>query len=250
VIRRRLSDPGAAAVDAVVVEPASLSSMELLLKEVKGRVGIVLLNVWSPAVEQHAASWGRGFPIGTVSTDQAEIGRIQARQVNRLVPDGGSVLCVTGNLRSSAAQQRLEGLKEVLKAGVTLFDTEAGEWTEAAGATAFESWYGLYRSRRFDLHAIAAQSDELAVGASRAALAAASPAHRDTIAAARLMGVDACPAYGKRLVDDGTLATSVVAPANTGEAIRCLHRFWVAGEPVPLRALTQPSPYPASSAAA
>jgi ABC-type sugar transport system substrate-binding protein len=218
VIRKRLSDTGACVVDAVVVEPGSLSSTDLLVKELKGRAGRILLNAWSPAVEEHAASWGAGLPVGTVSTDHAEIGRIQALQVNTLAPDGGSVLCVTGSLRSSAAQQRLAGLKSALKAGLTLRDTEAGEWTEAGGARAFESWYGLFRSRRFELHAIAAQSDELAVGARRAALETAIPAHRDMLAGAKLLGVDACPDYGRRLVDEGKLTASVVAPAHRRRA--------------------------------
>jgi ABC-type sugar transport system substrate-binding protein len=247
VIRKRLSDAGAPGVDAVVVEPGSLSSMELLLKEVKGRVGLILLNAWSPAVEEHAATWGAGLPFGTLSTDHVGIGRIQALQLNAAVPDEGSVLCVTGSLRSSAAQQRLEGLKAALKSGITLHDTEAGDWTEEGGARAFESWYALFRSRRFDLHAIAAQSDELAVGARRAALTGATPAHREMLAAAKLLGVDACPGYGRRLVDERTLAASVVAPANTGDALRQLHRFWETGRPVALRAFTRPLPYPPSS---
>ena len=249
VIRKRLGDSGASAVDAVVVEPGSLSSTELVLKEVKGRAGLVLLNAWSPAVEEHAASWGAGLPIGTLSTDHAEIGRIQALQVNAVASEGGSVLCVTGSLRSSAAQQRLEALKATLKPGLTLHDTEAGEWTEEGGARAFESWYGLFRSRRFELHAIAAQSDELAIGARRAAFAVTTPAHRDTFAGAKLLGVDACPGYGKRLVDEGTLTASVVAPANTGDALRRLNRFWQTGQPVALRAYTRPLPYPPSSVA-
>jgi len=247
LVRKRLGDAGAARVDAVVVEPGSLSSTELLLKELKGRAGLVLLNAWSPAVEEHAASWGAGLPIGTLSTDHAEIGRIQALQVSAVAPDAGSVLCVTGTLRSSAAQQRLASLKAALKPGLTLHDTEAGEWTEEGGARAFESWYGLFRSRRFELHAIAAQSDELAVGARRAALALATPAHRDMLAAAKLLGVDGCPGYGKRLVDDGTLSASVVAPANTGDALKRLQRFWQTGQPLPLRAFTRPVPYPPSS---
>lgn len=247
VIRKRLGDSGAAPLDAVIVEPGALSSMELILKELKGRTGLVLLNAWSPAVEEHAATWGSGLPIGTLSTDHAEIGRIQALQLNALLPDGWSVLCVTGSLRSSAAQQRLEALKAGLSGGVTLHDTEAGDWTEDGGARAFESWYGLFRSRRFELHAIAAQSDELAVGARRAALAVTTPAHRDTLAGAKLLGADACPAYGRRLVDEGALAASVTAPANTGEALRGLQRFWQSGQPVALRAFTKPLPYPASS---
>ena len=83
IIRKRLADTGAPGVDAVVVEPGSLSSMELLLKEVKGRVGLILLNAWSPAVEEHADSWGAGLPFGTLSTDHVGIGRIQALEAAR-----------------------------------------------------------------------------------------------------------------------------------------------------------------------
>ena len=54
VIRKRLGDTGAPALDAVVVEPGSLSSTELILKELKGRCGLVLLNAWSPAMEELA----------------------------------------------------------------------------------------------------------------------------------------------------------------------------------------------------
>jgi hypothetical protein len=61
------------------------------------------------------------------------------------------------------------------------------------------------------------------------------------------VGVDGCPAFGRRLVDSGRLAASVVTAANTGEAIRLLRRFWEAGEPLPLRWSTESEPYPRSS---
>ena len=63
---------------------------------------------------------------------------------------------------------------------------------------------------------------------------------------AALLGMDACPTYGRRLVDEGTLAASVVNPANTGLAIDLLHGFWAGGRPLPLRSFTSPSPYPPS----
>jgi len=60
--------------------------------------------------------------------------------------------------------------------------------------------------------------------------------------------VDACPQFGRKLVDSGELAASVITPATTGEAIRGLQRFWRAGQPLPLKAFTEPKPYPPSSA--
>src|SRR5512143_234453 len=62
-VKKRLLEP--AAVDAVVVEPASRSSTELLLRELRGRTGLVLLNAWSPVVEDASRSWGAALPFGT-----------------------------------------------------------------------------------------------------------------------------------------------------------------------------------------
>jgi ABC-type sugar transport system substrate-binding protein len=240
-LKKRFLEP--APPDAVVAEPSSLSTMGFLLRELRGRAGLVLLNAWGPEVEVASSSWDRSSPLGTVSTDHAAIGRVQGEQVLRLA-GGGSVLCVTGPRRSSAAQERLEALRATVGAGADLVDTEAGEWTEAAGIMAFGDWYRVFKSRNPALAAVAAQSDELAVGVRSAIRALPDAAHRAALEGARFLGVDACPDYGKRLVDDGTLSASVLAPANTGLALELLHGFWTARRPLPLRSFTTPSPYP------
>ena len=247
VIRGRLADPSAPKLDAVVVEPASVVATELVLKEVKGRAGLVLLNAWSPAVDEHARNWGSGLPFGTVSTDHAGIGTIQGRQIRARLPGGGRVLCVTGPLRSSAAAQRLETAKAAVGADVTLLETEAGEWMESDGIVAFDNWYSLNKAGDVTLGAIAAHSDELAMGARSACGAVINAAHRAMLAKVPVLGVDACPDYGRQLVDSGRLAASITAPPNTGEAIRALRRFWDTGSPLDLRRLTTAEPDPTTS---
>jgi ABC-type sugar transport system substrate-binding protein len=241
VLKKRLleADP----VDAVVTEPAALSGMDLIIRELRGRVGLVLLNAWGPAVEEAAGTWGASAPLGTVSTDHAQIGRIQGEQVRGLLPEGGSVLCVTGPRRSSAARERLEGLQATLGSGIDLVDAEAGQWTEAAGITAFGDWYRVFKARNPALAVVAAQSDELAVGVCNAIAGLTDPAHRRALIGAKLLGVDACPDYGQRLVDEGTLTASIVTPACTGPALEALHRFWTEKRPVPLRSFTEARPY-------
>jgi hypothetical protein len=241
VLKKRLLEP--APVEAVVAEPASQSVMSLFLRELRGRTGLVLLNAWSPELEDAGRSWGRVLPFGAVGTDHAAIGRVQAEQLRGLA-GGGPVLCVTGPRRSSAARERLEALRTSVGAEIDLVDTEAGEWTEAAGIMAFGDWYRVFKSRNPVLAAVAAQSDELAVGVGNAIRALPDAAHRAVLSRARLLGVDACPGYGRRLVDEGTLAASVVTPANTGLALELLRRFWGEGRPLPLRSFTAPSPYP------
>jgi ABC-type sugar transport system substrate-binding protein len=241
VLKKRLFE--SPPVDAVIVEPASQSSTDFVVRELLGRTGLVLLNAWSPVVDEAARSWGAALPFGTISTDHAAIGRIQGEQVLR-VARGGSVLCVTGPRRSSAAQERLENLRSVVGAAADLVDIEAGEWTEAAGIVAFGDWYRVFKARNPKLAAVAAQSDELAVGVESAIRGLGDAAHRAALGGARLLGVDACPAYGRRLVDEGRLSASIVTPANTGLAIDLLRRFWADGRPLPLRSFTSPSPYP------
>ena len=70
--------------------------------------------------------------------------------------------------RSSAAVEPLEGLRATLRLDVTFYEALAGGWAEQDGAGAFESWYGLYKTRTFRVGVIVAQSDELAVGAQTA----------------------------------------------------------------------------------
>jgi ABC-type sugar transport system substrate-binding protein len=208
----------------------------------------VLLNAWSAEVQQYANGWGDKFPFGTVSVDHTRLGQIQGKQISTLLPQGGHVLCVTGPQRSSAAVERLEGLKAAVRNDVTVYETGAGGWTESDGAAAFNSWYGLFKTRTFTIDVIAAQSDELAIGARNACEAVTNPAHRALLLKARFLGVDACPAFGRRLVDEGKLTASVTMPANTAEAIRALRRFWESGQPLPLKAHTEPEAYPPNSA--
>jgi ribose transport system substrate-binding protein len=248
VLRKRLLDAPSKPFDAVITEPASVATMDLILRDLKGKTGLMLLNAWGPSVEEYASTWGSEHPFGTLSTDHWKIGDLQGRQISALLPNGGNALCVTGPQRSSAAQQRLAGAQSSLGANIKLFDTEAGQWTEADGIGAFNGWYGVFKARADVIDVVAAHNDELAMGARNAGKALANPAHRDMFAKARYLGVDASPRYGRKLVDSGSLTASITTPANTGMAIAQFDTFWRNRRPVPLRAFTEVTPYPLSSA--
>jgi ABC-type sugar transport system substrate-binding protein len=244
-VRKRLA---ASPVDAVVVEAASVATAGLILKGLQGRTGLVLLNVWDPGFEPQLAAWGSGLPCGTISQPQAEIGRIQGRQLSSALPEGANVLVVSGPPRSSAARERLEGLRSAVRPNITLYTTEANQWSESDGILAFNSWYGVFKSRRDEIHAIAGQSDDLAVGASKAGAAVGNADHARMFGQARLFGVGACPGYGKEMVDDGRLVASVTVRPNAGMALALLRRFWADGKPLPLQSTSEAKAYPAGSA--
>lgn len=250
VLKKRLLDGALPPVDAVVTEPANTSTMDLVLRELSGKLGLVILSAGGPSVEAAAPGWGTGLPIGTVGTDHTKVGEIQGRQVRALLPSGGRVLCVAGPLRSSAAQQRLDGLKSQVGAGIAVEETSAGQWTEPDGIMAFNDWYRVAKSRDPIVQVVAAGNDEIALGARRACEALADAGHREALLKARFLGVDACPAFGQKLVAEKRLAASVLTPANTGLALDHLHRFWTRGTPVPLHSFTEARPWPPGSAGA
>jgi ABC-type sugar transport system substrate-binding protein len=243
-VRKRLA---ASPVDAVVAEPASIATAGLILKNLQGKTGLVLLNAWDASFQPHLASWGGGLPAGTISQPQQAIGQIQGRQLSAVVPQAANVLVVTGPPRSSAARERLEGLRSTIRPDITLHTTEAGQWSETDGILAFNSWYGVFRSRHEEIHAIAGQSDDLTVGASKGGTAVANAEHARMFGRASLFGVGGCPGYGKDKVDAGTLKASVTVRPNAGMAVALLKRFWEAGTPVPLQSTSEAAPYPTGS---
>jgi hypothetical protein len=245
VIRKRLSDT-ARPLDAVITEPATVTNMELILKDLQGRTGVVLVNAWDPLVETYHRGWGSEFPFGTISMPHTKFGELQGRQVSSVVPEGGSILVVTGPSRSSAAVERLQGLKSTVRSDIHVFDIEGGQWNETEGALAFGSWYGVFKSRRETIAAVVGQSDDLAVGARQAAVAVVNPEHARMFAQAKYFGVGAVPGFGKEKVDDGTLFASIVAPPNVGTAIDLLHQFWATRRHLPLRSFSDVVPYPPS----
>jgi ABC-type sugar transport system substrate-binding protein len=248
LLKKRLADSALPPLDAVLTEPANNSTMDLVLRELRGKLGLVILSAWGPSIEAAAADWGGALPLGTVGTDHVRVGEIQGRQVTVLLPSGGRVLYVAGPQRSSAAQQRLDGLKSQLGPGVEVQETSAGLWTESDGIVAFNDWYRVAKARDPIVQVVAAGNDELALGARRACEALASSEHRGALLKAHFIGVDACPTFGQRLVAEKQLTASVFTPANTGLALSHLHRFWTLRTPVPLRSFTEANPWPPGSA--
>jgi ABC-type sugar transport system substrate-binding protein len=244
-LKKRLLD--SAAPDAVVSEPANNATMELMLGELKGKCSLIVLSAWGPSIERAVGGWGDGLAMGSVGTDHAKVGEIQGRQAKALLGAGGRLLYVAGPLRSSAAQQRLEGLRSQLGSEAKVEEISAGQWTESDGIVAFNDWYRVAKARDPVVPVVAAGNDELALGARRACEALANPQHREALLKARFLGVDACPTFGQKLIADKQLFASVLTPANTGLALGHLHAFWAQGTPVPLRSFTDARPWPPSS---
>ncbi len=203
-------------------------------------VGWILLNRTAPYLDalrsEHPA-----LAIAAVTTDHVEIGRIHARQLARLCPDGAHVLYVQGPADAPAAKLRLQGLEEAVRGRSYELKVVNGEWTSASAEKAVAAWLRLRTAELFSPRAVVCQNDNMARGA-RKALETLRPEW------ARLpfLGCDGLPTGGRRDVDEGRLAGTVTIPSCAGPAVEIMVAWRRTASLPPARTILAPSAYPAS----
>jgi ABC-type sugar transport system substrate-binding protein len=180
--------------------------------------------------------------VFVVTPDETEIGRIQGRQVRRLVGESGSVLCVTGPMGTIMAQQRLAGLKEVLGASFSLVELNA-DWTSERARMVVEHWANALPAGTHLPAMFVAHNDEMALGV-RQALRDFASKHDLSLDAAFLTGCDGSQTFGQRLVREGRLTCTVITPPSSGTAIELLAKHRAKHELPPVRVVQPVTSFP------
>ena len=214
---------------ALLVEPVAEVGMERVAqKAAAAGIGFGLLNCTAPYVDglraQHPA-----LAVFTLGSDQVEIGRLQGRQIRRLLPAGGTALYLQGPLSASAARERLQGAQEALAGtGVETVVIDA-MWTEDSAAAAVTKWLRMRTTEGQTIDLVACQDDSMAMGALRAFREA--PEITKRWSDVPFLGIDGLPGTGQRMVADGRLAATVVMPSNTGPALEAIDGWLRSGTP-------------------
>jgi ABC-type sugar transport system substrate-binding protein len=209
---------------AVVIEPVNDAAIEQMARHAaRAGIGWLLLNRTNGYMHALRLEFP-ALPIGIVTADQKEIGRIQAKQFEALLRGKGNVLYVCGPAGASASADRLAGMREVLDTTSIRHVSISADWTEQGGEKAVSSWLkGAGAST--PIHMVGCQNDAMAAGAARA-LASAAILGRSGLAQTPVTGVDGNPQFGIDLVDRKRLAATVVMPPVAGQAIELVHGAW------------------------
>jgi ribose transport system substrate-binding protein len=167
------------------------------------------------------------LPIFQVLVDQEEVGRIQGRQMEALLPRGGVALYILGPDGNPVVDQRLAGLQETKPANIQIevvhTRTLGGAWTEQSGYESVTTWLRSSRLDLNDLSLIAGQNDNIAMGARRALEKSASGSDLERWRTLPFIGVDAVgPA--KEWLRSGLLTASVALPTTADVAIELFVR--------------------------
>ncbi len=165
------------------------------------------------------------LPIGTVTSDQKEIGRIQGKHFEALLSGKGTVLYVQGPAGSSIAADRLAGMREVVDTTAIKYHLVRGDWSEESGEAAVSKWLDETRGRT-SIQLLGCQNDAMAVGGLRALSRGAVTYGQRDLGTALVTGVDGNPDYGIPLVDRKRLAATIIMPPAAGQAVQLIHEAW------------------------
>jgi len=236
VLMEAINRPENQRPDGFIVMPVGNGRAEVAEAAAKAGIGWAVLNRHVDYIAELRRNYSA--PIFSVSVDQEEIGRIQGRQISALLPSGGTIISLMGANGSLAASYRFVGMQSAKPANVGIRILR-GDWTELGAYEAVKKWLRLSEQNARSVVLVAAQSDEMAMGA-RNALNECAPA---IVPRVSFLGLDGTP-KAQSWIRDGLLTASVVVPVTSGVALEMMLRALQTGERPERNAKVAPSPLP------
>jgi len=227
--------------DGIICHPVGTSLAQVARQAASAGIGWAILNReadYLPELRRNSQ-----VPMFLITVDQREIGRIQGRQFGVLLPEGGLVLYVTGPSSNPAFKMRSEGMESTKPANIQL-RTLPGKLTEQSGYDAILQWLSLSTSRASQIRLVAAQNDNMAMGARKAFIENMTNETRERWSNLFYTGCDGCPGSGEKWVREGSLNASVVLTPTAGRAMEMLANALQNSEQPPERTEVTPRALP------
>ncbi len=190
-------------VDAIILNPLDKAGLGKAVDNIKA-AGI-------PVVEVNTFTTNDAYDV-YVGSDEVEAGKIQGNWIAENVGTSGNICILYGVMGHSGQIGRFDGVNQSLLSkypGWTLLADMTGEWKRSEGLRITEDWIQTYGDK---IDVIAAQNDEMALGALQAV--------QEAGLSIPVLGIDATP-DAIQLVIDGELALTVFqnSKAQGGESV-------------------------------
>lgn len=147
-------------VDAVIVNPVDTAATRALTESaVKAGIPLIYLN-------RKPDDPKRPEGVATVTSDDHEAGKLQARYLAEKLGGKGRVAILLGDLANNSTHSRTAGFKQVLDTypDIHVVEEQTGAWLREKGMDITSNW--LVAGKELD--AILSNNDEMAIGAAMA----------------------------------------------------------------------------------
>ena len=98
-----------------------------------------------------------------IGSDMELEGQRAGLEFNKLLPNGGSILEVSGTTGSSAALGRSKGIRETLNSNIKILDAQTGDFTRAEAVPVVQAFLQKYKAGT-DFQGIEFQNDDMGMG--------------------------------------------------------------------------------------
>ncbi len=235
-----IQDASVTRPDAILFEPAGGTAFPQVARAAAAAgIGWVVLNHEADYVSELRRAFK--VPVFSISSNHEEIGKIQGKQFEALLPNGGTILYIEGPANSSAAKERTRGMNKTKPANISVKSMK-GAWTEESAYKTVSSWLRLRTSQESHIDLVGAQDDSMAMGA-RKAFSEVTTADAKKWMKIPFIGCDGMPKTGQAWVKNGTLAATIFIRQNADLGIEMLVEAFK-GATVAAHTVTEPESVP------
>ena len=151
-------------VSVIALPPVVEDGFDTVLTEAKN-AGIPVIIV------DRSVSSDPSLYAAHIGSDMELEGKRAADEMNKLLPNGGAVLELSGTTGSGAAVGRSKGFKEELNANIKILDSQTGNFTRAEAIPVMQAFLQKYKPG-VDFQGVEIQNDDMGMGAIEAMKAA------------------------------------------------------------------------------
>jgi len=214
-------------VDVIALPPVVEDGWDAVLTEAQD-AGIPVIIV------DRSVSADSSLYAAHIGSDMVLEGQKAAQEMNKLLPDGGKIVELSGTTGSGAAVGRAEGFRQALNDNIEIIDSQTGNFTTAEGKPVMEAFLKKYGD---EIDGAFIHNDNMAIGAVEAIKAAGmEPGDINIVSVDGTRG-------GFQLMIDGWVQADVECNPLLGPQVAEMALALVNGEPVERETLTNETVY-------
>jgi len=149
-------------VDVIALPPVVEDGWDAVLTEAQdAEIPVIIVD--------RSVSADSSLYAAHIGSDMFLEGQRAAEEMNKLLPDGGNILELSGTVGSGAATGRAEGFRDALNDNITILDSQTGNFTRAEAIPVMEAFLKKYAGQ---VDGVFIHNDDMAIGAIEAIKAA------------------------------------------------------------------------------
>lgn len=151
-------------VDVIALPPVVEDGWDAVLTEAKNaNIPVIVVD--------RSVSADPSLYAAHIGSDMVLEGERAAAEFNKLLPNGGAILELSGTTGSGAAVGRAEGLRNKLNANIKIIDSQTGNFTRAEAVPVMQAFLKKYKPGT-DFQGVFIHNDDMGIGAIEALKAA------------------------------------------------------------------------------